>query len=628
MAQFGFCDRILHVNLTDHTHWIESPGEAFFRRYGGGRGLIAHYILKDVPTGTDPLAPGNVLVMAPGVLTGAAVPGAGRHSVGALSPLSGGYGESEAGGFWGAELKRAGWDAIVCHGASETPVYLWITEDTVEIRDASHLWGKITGDVEEILHEELGDPRIRIAQIGPAGENLVRFASLMNDLNEAAGRSGMGAVMGSKKLKAIAVRGKTNLPVADQKSLTGVAKWVSSTMEEVHYVFHEFGTGANMRGKNLEGGMPSLNYRLGQAEGIELYDAEAIRDEVRINMTACFACSVRCKKVVQIEKRAEDAEAAREQNKGKPVAFDEKGRWSVDPKYGGPEYESLAALGANLGVDDIVGVCKSNEMCNYLGLDTISAGATIAWAMECYEKGVLTEELAGGAPLHFKNAEAVIELLTMIAYRQGIGDLLAEGSQRASAVVRGGSEEFLTTVKGMEMAMHDPRHMPIMRQSYLLAPTGGDHMRQTDHKNGLRNQIGLCHFLGYNDDQSLEILNAVTGWDLDDAAMHELAQRGITLTRLVNLREGFTRADDTLPPRFREPLPMHEGMTDELIAGLVESYYKQEGWDVETGVPTAAIVQSLGIAEDAALSGVALATSGIAGQSSGGSASVSEGKLH
>ena len=278
MDRYGYWNKILHVDLGDRRTWIEEPGDVFFRRYAGGRGLIAHYLLKHVPKGADPLGPDNILVIAPGVITGAPVPGAGRHSVGAKSPLTGGFGESESGGYWGAELKRAGWDGIVFHGVSPTPVYLWINDGVVEIRDAGHLWGHITGEVEDAILAELGDPRIRVAQIGPAGENLVRFACIANDLNEVAGRTGMGAVMGSKRLKAIAVRGKIPVKIADQPALLGVAKWVSGTMDEKHRAFHEFGTGAAMQGKSLEGGMPVLNYRMGAAETVGQVDAIAVRD--------------------------------------------------------------------------------------------------------------------------------------------------------------------------------------------------------------------------------------------------------------------------------------------------------------------------------------------------------------
>ena len=602
MERYGYWNKVLHVNLGDRRTWVEEPGDAFFRRYGGGRGFIAHYLLKHVPKGADPLGPDNVLIFAPGVLTGAPVPGVGRHSVGAKSPLTGGFGESESGGFWGAELKRGGWDAIIVHGSSPTPVYLWINEGAVEIRDASHLWGKVTGDVQDAILAELGDARVRVATIGPAGENLVRFACIANELNEVAGRTGMGAVMGSKKLKAIAVRGKTAVKLADAKGLNTIAKWVSQTMDEKHRAFHEFGTGAAMQGKSLEGGMPTLNYRLGAFEHVAKVDAIAVRDQMRVKMEACYACSVRCKKVVHIEKKEELAREKHEKiygGKGK-VGFDPLGRYSVDPKYGGPEYESLAAMGVNLGLDDLVAITKSNEMCNYLGMDTVSLGATLAWAMECFEKGVLTLEDTGGVPIAFRDADGVIRLVEMIASRQGIGDLLAEGSQRAAKKLGRGSEAFLTTVKGMEMAMHDPRHMPVMRASYLMAPTGGDHMRQSGNRNGLRNQIGLCHFLAYEDDQSLAILNAVTGWNATPEEVVQTAHRGLTLARLYNLREGFTRADDRLPARFEEPLPKHAGFSREAQEKIVTDYYVEYGWDPATGVPTRDTIRALEIEADAA----------------------------
>jgi aldehyde:ferredoxin oxidoreductase len=282
------------------------------------------------------------------------------------------------------------------------------------------------------------------------------------------------------------------------------------------------------------------------------------------------------------------------------VAFDPLNRYSVDPKYGGPEYESLASLGVNLGLEDLIAICKSNEMCNYLGLDTVSLGATLAWAMECFERGLLTLEDTGGMPLRFHDADGVVKLVEMIAYRQGVGDLLAEGSLRAAQRLGRGSEAYLTTIKGMEMAMHDPRHMPVMRASYLLAPTGGDHMRQTSNRNGHRNQVGLCHFLAYDDQQSLDILNAVTGWGVTPEEMVTQAHRGLTLARLYNLREGMSRADDRLPARFAEALPKHGGLTVDQLEAIVTDYYVEQGWDAATGVPTDATIRELELTEDAA----------------------------
>ena len=589
--RFGYWNKVLHVDLTAGTTTIEEPGDEFFRLYGGGRAMAAHYLLKYVPAGADALGPENVFVLAPGVVTGTPVPGAGRHSVGAMSPLSGGIAESESGGFFGAELKRAGWDGIVVHGASEKPVYLYINNDQVELRDASHLWGKITGDVEDMLKEETGEQRLRVAQCGPAGENLVRFACVMNDGKEAAGRGGTGAVMGSKKLKAVAVRGTIAVPVADKSALSDTAKWVSSTLETNHLAFHEYGTGAAMQGKNLEGGTPSRNFKLGQFEAIPLIDAVAVAENYRIQMDACYACSVRCKKVVQIEQSAANEGVTR---KGVPIRSDPKGRYSVDPRYGGPEYESLASLGGNLNVDDLVAICKANEMCNYLGMDSISAGATIAWAMEAYEKGLITIEDTEGQHLRFSHGDDVIAWLSKIAFREGYGDVLAEGSQRVAERIGMGADEFLTTCKGVEMGMHDPRHMENMRHTYLLSPTGGDHCSPTSDRAGVRNAVGLCNFLQYDGTQTVDIINAVTGWGLDDNDLVAMSHRGQTLARLFNVRHGFTRADDVLPRRFEDDLPKHKGLSPEFQDNLVREYYAEQGWDPE-GNPTADGMRTLGI---------------------------------
>jgi aldehyde:ferredoxin oxidoreductase len=312
---------------------------------------------------------------------------------------------------------------------------------------------------------------------------------------------------------------------------------------------------------------------------------------------------VRCKKVVHIEKKEEAAREAQEKiygGKGK-VGFDPLGRYAVDPRYGGPEYESLAAMGVNLGLDDIVAITKSNEMCNYLAMDTVSLGSTLAWAMECFEKGILTLEDTEGIPLRFHDADGVIKLVEMIAYRRGkIGNLLAEGSAAAAKTLGRGSEAFLTTVKGMEMAMHDPRHMPVMRASYMMAPTGGDHMRQSGNRNGVRNQVGMCHFLAYEDDQILTILNTVTGWNATQDEVVTTAHRGITLARLFNMREGFSRADDRLPDRFAEPLPKHPGFPREAQEKIVTEYYAEYGWDPATGAPTRETISRLEIEADAA----------------------------
>jgi aldehyde:ferredoxin oxidoreductase len=349
-----------------------------------------------------------------------------------------------------------------------------------------------------------------------------------------------------------------------------------------------------MEGKNLDGGTPSRNFKLGQFDEIRKIDAVAVGENHRIQMDACFACSVRCKKVVQIEMSEADAGVTR---KGVQISHDPQGRYRVDPRYGGPEYESLASLGGNLNVDDLVAICKANEMCNYLGLDSISTGSTIAWAMEAFEKGLITLEDTDGEPMRFQHGDDVVKWIEKIAMREGYGDVLAEGSQRVSAQVGMGSDEFLTTVKGVEMGMHDPRHMEGMRETYLLAPAGGDHGNPVSDRNGLRNAVGICSFLAYDDEQTLDILKAVTGWDIDAEEMKTISHRGQTLARLFNNRQGFTREDDKLPVRFEEDLPLHEGLSRDFQDGLVQKYYASHGWDTE-GVPTAAGMADLGISED------------------------------
>lgn len=573
---YGYWNRVLRVNLSDRTTRVEEPDDAFYRRLVGGRGFIGYWLLKDTPAGLDPLGPDNPLIFAAGVVTAAPLPGAGRHSVGAKSPLTDAYGEAESGGYWGAELKKAGYDALIVEGQAEAPTWLWITEDGVEFRDARPLWGMVTGDAQAAIRAEVGDALVRVAQIGPAGENLVRFACVVNDLKDVAGRTGMGAVMGSKRLKAIAVRGKRRVPIADAAAIQQIARWVAATLMEKHRVFHEFGTGAGMTGKHLAGAIPTRNYQEGLFPGVEQINAEVIADTVRIGMESCYACSVRCKKIVEVK----------------------EGPYTVDRQYGGPEYESLGSLGTTCGIDDLIALCKANEQCNALGIDVVSTGTTIAWAMEASERGLLSASEADGLDLRFGQADTLVTLVDRIARRQGIGDLLAEGSVKAARRLGRGSEAFTVHVKGLEIAMHDPRHMAGMLRNYPVSPIGGDHTGTAYEERGFRNMIGLCHFLNYDEEQVLALTRAITGWtDFDADELRTVGQRGTTLARLFNLREGLGRANDVLPPRLHEALPAgplkDRIITHEEIDELVTGYYRQQGWDAETGVPTADTLQAL-----------------------------------
>ena len=563
-------NQILRVNLSNGRIWTEKPGISFFRSHLGGRNFIAHYLLTEIPKGSDALDPVNRLVFAMGPVTGIALPGAGRHSVGAKSPLTGLFGESEAGGYWGSELKQAGWDGLVIEGKAETPVYLWIKDQVVEIRDARHLWGQVTGPVEARLREELGDTQVRVAQIGPAGENLVRYACIVNDLNEVAGRTGLGAVMGSKNLKAIAVRGSHRVEVSDTLPIKTTARWVSrETLGEggSHHRLHTWGTGAMVRSKQLEGHLIVRNFRDGQLDHATDIDAITMQNKVVDHMDRCFACSVRCKKRVKI-----DTEQVK-----------------VEPKYGGPEYETLAAIGTNTGITDIMAVCKGNEMLNYLGLDSISAGATIAWAMEMAETGRFVAQGLDEESLRFGSPKSVLDMIEKIAYRQGVGDLLAEGSLRAARIIGGDAENYVVHIKGLEVAMHDPRAMKDMRDNYPVTPTGGDHTGAGLKRTSVRNTVGLCQFLQYNDAKALELLNAATGWDMTPEELHETFERGLTLARLFNLREGMTADDDRLPDRLHEPIRMgplnNHILSRSEIRDYVAGYYEERGWDREHGRP-------------------------------------------
>ncbi|MBN1400238.1 MAG: aldehyde ferredoxin oxidoreductase, partial [Anaerolineae bacterium] len=401
----SFHNKILRVNLTEGTIRVDEPGMAYFRRYMGGWNIIADVLLKEVPQGADPLGPENKLVFAPGVLCGLAISGASRSAVGGISPITGGWGASESGGNWGAQLKRAGFDAVIVEGVSPKPVYLWIKDGQAELRDASHLWGRTTKETQEVVREELGEPRAELTMIGPGGENMVKYACVMHGLKDAAGRSGMGAVMGSKKLKAVVSLGTQNLDGADPDTIREMARRAAREVQEGTRAagLHKWGTaGGPLEGGILQGNMPVRNFRDGEFP--EISGLEYVCDKIGIGMEGCWACAVRCKKVVKAEREA----------------------YSVDPDYGGPEYETIGSLGSTCGVNDIVAVSRGNELCNAYSLDTIGTGVTIAFAMECFENGLITLEDTEGIDLRFGNGDAMIAAIEKIARREGIGRILSE----------------------------------------------------------------------------------------------------------------------------------------------------------------------------------------------------------
>ena len=620
----GYTGKILSVNLTEGPLEIEEPEPAFYRRYLGGAGFVAYYLLKEVPKDADPLGPENVLIFAGGPMTGVPIAGAGRSAMGAKSPLNGGYGEADVGGFFGAEMRQAGFDAIVITGISPDPVYLWIQDGEAELRPADHLWGKTTAETQETLIEETGERRARFALIGPAGEQLVRYACVINDLKHAAGRTGIGAVMGSKKLKCVAARGSQKIPIADQEGFRELAKFMAQNWKDKAWSMHELGTPGGINGLNKRAALPTRNFQDGQFEEVESISGETLRDTLLINEGGCYACPIRCKRVVEV----------------KDEDFD------VDPQYGGPEYETIGAFGSNCGVDDLRAVSKANEICNAYGLDTITTGMAVSFAMECFENGLLTEEETGGLALTFGNGKAMVELTRMIAEREGLGDMLAEGTDYAAAQIGNGAAAYAINVKGQPFPMHECRIRHGQALGYAVSPTGADHMHNiwdegvaadpigegwqslgvytsvpttvldadkvraytvTSNKQWLVNSLGLCMFIPWENGQIVEIVRAITGWTSTN--LYELltsGARAVTMMRAFNMREGITRADDVLPKRMERPHVHSTGnevpIPADTLDQAVTQFYGMMGWDTETGAPKRETLQNLDIAwiEDAA----------------------------
>jgi len=619
----SFHNHILRVDLSSARVTVEKPGEVMLRRYVGGWNLIADVLLREVPPGTDPIGPENKLVFAPGVLTGLPISGASRNAIGARSPLTGGFGAAEVGGAWGAELKEAGFDAVIVQGASDHPVYIWIDDEVVEIRDADRLWGKETKETLHAVQEELEDERIRCAMIGPGGENLVRFACIMNGLNDAAGRTGLGAVMGSKQLKAIAVRGSARLDGADPETIRAMARRAAQEVRDGERAagLHQFGTGAGLEGSVEVGNLPIRNFRDGEFPGAGRISAENFLEEIGAGMEACWACAVRCKKVVEAESPHR-----------------------VDPAYGGPEYESVAALGSCCGVDDIVAVSKATELCNAHSLDSISTGVMIAFAMECFEEGLLTTEDTDGLELRFGNGDAVVEMVGRIARREGLGDLLAEGPASAVAAIGEEAGRFAMAAKNQPYPMHEPRYKRGLAIGYAVSPTGADHVHsfhdinvsepdeagflQHDKLRSLgvlepmaqeslgpdkvvaslrsatltlaENCLVMCIFPGWHPNDLARMVEAATGWAFSTYELMKVGERAATLARIYNLREGFTAANDALAPRSHGPTrdgALVDGGIDEgALQEALGTYYAMHGWDPQTGVPKLETLEALEIA--------------------------------
>jgi aldehyde:ferredoxin oxidoreductase len=606
---FGYMGKLLRVNLESKKISIEEPDDSYYKHYLGGRGIIIHTLLTEVPSHADPLGPENKLIFATGPLTGHKFIGTGRSAVGSKSPLTGGYGEAMAGGLWGVELKRAGYDAVIIEGKAKEPVYLWVKKDTVEIRDAAKIWGLEVRKATEWFQGDIHEKIYRSAVIGPGGENQVRYANIIADYTHSFSRCGLGAVMGSKRLKAVVVKGD-KLPLAADKE---TIRMLNRGMEERYTSspFIKYGTGSRMRSLEEVGNLPIRNHSGGRFPNVKKIDAIALMTKFGVGMEGCFNCPIRCKKKIRIE----------------------EGPWEIDPVYGGPEYETLASFGSNLLIDDIKAICKAHEMCNRFGLDSISTGATIAFAMECFENGILNLKDTDGVQLNFGNAEAMITMVEKIAYREGIGDLLAKGSKKAAEVIGKGSIKYAMQVKGLEVPYHDPRYKQGLGLHYSIHGKGANHttgvlddllpllLEDWDSLNvselippyelstrkvrmafelgfwaELPHYLGYCIFMPWRVVEVRDAVSAITGKPATTWGLMKAAERGITMMRVFNLREGFTRDDDKLPDRFftspsEGPLK-HIRVEPDTLKKCQEIYYQMMGWD-NRGVPTKGCLAAL-----------------------------------
>jgi aldehyde:ferredoxin oxidoreductase len=616
----GYNDCVAHVDLTTGDVRLEHPGEEFFLKYLGGSALATFYLLRDMPAGADPLGSDNVLVFAPSVVTGAPISGLSRFNVTAKSPESGMIGDSQCGGHWGPQLKYAGFDALVVHGRADEPVYLWIAEQSVQIHSARHLVDLEPKELQQALRDELGDARVEIAQNGPAGRRLVRFANVQNDLHHFAGRTGMGAVMGSKNLIAVAARGKRTYTFADEDKVKELARRGASGLRESPgwQEFAKNGTPILVAPNSDIAGLTTRNMREGVFEGADSLKTEVFHELLGRGRDTCGNCVMRCKQL---------------------AGADEP--WPIDEAYGGPEFETIGMLGSNLGLNDIRAVAKASELCNRYGLDAVSTGGIVAFATECYERGIIGADDTAGLELRFGDPEAVIELVRRIGEREGIGDVLAEGFTAAIAAFGPDSAAYAVQIRGIGL----PAHMPQIKRTqglvYSVNPFGPDHM-SSEHDRMLNacgldclalgiesavpfddmndqkvryliytqffysvlDTLELCAFwfapgalYGYRDLE--DVVNAVTGFPGNLWYLMKVGERRVTMMQAFNCREGVMPQVDALPDRVFEPFTQGPKTGRRLsraqMRRAVRSYYQLMGWDARTGVPRKGKLRELGL---------------------------------
>jgi aldehyde:ferredoxin oxidoreductase len=622
----GYTGKYLRVNLTDGHVKVRELDAAFADTWLGGNGFGVKILWDEVGADVDPLSPDNRLIIATGPICGTLMPNSSRVEVIAKSPLTGIYGDANAGGMFGPELKFAGYDLIVFEGRAPEPVYLRIQDDSVELRTARHLWGKTVSEAEALVTQELGDDDVKFATIGPAGENLVRYASIQVTPNRSAARSGMGAVMGSKNVKCVAVRGSGKVTFADPDAFYRLARDAHKRLcrNEFYQSVSRYGTAGLVTLMNEMGRFPTRNFQMGAFPYADDISAEALHGRYYVNDVACFNCPVACDKVYRVP----DGEFA----------------GTVTSSL---EYETLGALGAGVWNRDLASIIRGNVLCDELGLDTISAGRTIGFMMELWEKGIITSADTGGISFEWGNSEVVLDLLKQIAYRQGLGDLLAEGSRRIAAQIARGAEPYAMEVKGQEIAAQDGRAQRSMGLAHVTSTRGADHLKAfpvidetgypseairrygeeympeladplaTRHKpmlvidgenfGAVIDSAGNCKSGGtfvlaeiYWQEMA-DAIHTATGMDMTVPQLKAVGERIYNLQRCYGVLHGISRKDDRLPPRFKEepnPSGHARGQTFD-VEPLLDEYYALRGWDVRTGIPTRAKLRALGL-EDVA----------------------------
>lgn len=603
--------RLLRVDLTSGRIAVEDIRPDWLHDYVGGRGLAARYLFEELDARVDPLSPANKLIFATGPLTGTPVPCGARYMVVTKGALTNAITTSNSGGHWGPELRFAGYDMVIVEGRSPRPVSLFVYDDRVELRDAQHHWGKTVGETEDGLRRELGIPGLRVACIGPGGEKQVRFACIVNDKHRAAGRSGVGAVMGSKNLKAIAVRGTGGVRVADPPAFVQAVRAMRTAMQDHpgRKAFTDLGTAATIDFTQALGGLPTRNFLAGQFEHYENLNGNTIKQTRMVANKACFACTIACGRVTRLGEHAD-----------KYLVNTHPRNWKTAGE--GPEYENAWALGADVGVGDLDAVIKANWLCNDLGLDPISMGASLAAAMELYERGVIGDgdvEL----PLRFGSAEALVRMVEATAYREGFGNELAEGSKRLGEKFL--HPEVFMGVKGQEFPAYDPRAFQGMGVAFATCNRGACHLRawtldfetsgnrnphtpvgksewvvHEQNRTTAHDNTGTCLFTGGSGgplESLVPCTAAVRGvpYSVDDFV--KVGERTWNIERLFNLAAGLTRADDTLPQRLLKDAhtsgPSAGVVVD--LAAMLPVYYRERGW-TEDGVPTREKLAELGLA--------------------------------